>query len=303
MKKHRLLLSEVISCLVVMLIFSTSQAFAGAKIDIDETKYVTLGGALRTSFLTAEDASPDGNNWSSDFDLNSIRLYTGGKFHEIIEVEFNTDIDSADDIHVLDAVVKFTLDEKFNIWAGRHLPPSDRSNLDGAYYLATWDYPGIVSRYPAAFIGRDDGVSASGQWEGGKFKYAIGAYEGLDTAANANDSLLYAGRLTYNFWDPEPGYYASSTYYGDKDVLAVGLVVQQQSNGAVDASGGGHDFLGYNIDVLLEKKWEALGDGVLTLEGAAYNYDADGATIDGDAFMGLVAFLFPQKIRWGHSAW
>jgi len=300
MKKHRLLLSGVIPCLLVMLVFSTNQAFAGAKIMIDDEKYVTLGAGVRASAVTAEDASPDANNWSSDFDLNNIRLYTGGHFHEIIDVEFNTDIDSADDLHILDAVIKFSFDELFNVWAGRHLPPTDRSNLDGPFYLATWDFPGLTSRYPSIFAGRDDGVSINGQWNGGQMKYALGAFEGKDTSANGNDSLLYAGRFTYNFWDPEPGYYTTSTYYGDKEVLAVGIVMQAQNDGAETPAGVGRDLFAYNVEAFMEKKVEMFGnDGVLTLEAAFYNYDLDDGVGDGEAVMALIAYLFPEKFKWG----
>jgi hypothetical protein len=34
--------------------------------------------------------------------------------------------------------------------------------------------------------------------------------------------LVGAGRLTLDFWDKEKGYYFNGTYYGDKDILALG---------------------------------------------------------------------------------
>jgi len=38
------------------------------------------------------------------------------------------------------------------------LPPSDRSNLSGPFFINGWDYP-FVSNYPNVFEGRDDGVA------------------------------------------------------------------------------------------------------------------------------------------------
>src|SRR5690349_24201303 len=36
------------------------------------------------------------------------------------------------------AVAQFSFSDKFNIWAGRFLPPSDRANLYGPYYSNHW---------------------------------------------------------------------------------------------------------------------------------------------------------------------
>jgi hypothetical protein len=259
-----------------------------------------LGVGLRSTVRAVEDGSANGKHYSYQGDLENIRLYTTSKLTDRFAVEFNTEFDSGNDdaVRVLDAVLKYNHSDAFNLWLGRHLPPSDRSNLDGPYYLATFDFPGLTSRYPGIFAGRDDGLSVSGQTGGGKFKYAFGAYEGSDTGSA---DLLYAGRLTYNFWDPEPGYYTSSTYYGDKKILALAITAQTQNNLiAGDKTSFGRewddkDFFGWNADLLLERKLPSMGDGVLTLEGAYYDYDLDGAPGDGEAFMGLAGWLFPQK--------
>ncbi|MCH7504546.1 hypothetical protein IID04_02770, partial [PVC group bacterium] len=187
-----------------------------------------IGVGIRTSVVGREDGSPSGTNWDYDAYLDSIRLYVNGQLYENFLLEFNTEYDGAEgDVHVLDAILKFQPMEAFNIWIGRHLPPSDRSNLDGPYYLSTYEFPGLVSRYPAIFAGRDDGVMVNGQFNEGQFKYAFGVYQGNETATNPDDNLLYAGRVTVNFWDPVPGYYTTSTNYGAKEILAVALVGEQ----------------------------------------------------------------------------
>ena len=56
----------------------------------------------------------------------------------------------------------------FDLWVGRQLPPSDRSNLDGPYYLnAAWSFP-IVQSFGNLGIsaGRDDGVAIHGDVQG-----------------------------------------------------------------------------------------------------------------------------------------
>jgi hypothetical protein len=258
---------------------------------------IKLGVGFRGSVRSVENGSTDGDNWKTDGQLDNMRLYVNAKMNEHFAVEFNTEWDTTnnEEIRVLDGVLKYSKSEAFNIWLGRHLPPSDRSNLDGPYYLATYDYPGMVSRYPSIFAGRDDGLSVSGQFEGGKLKYAVGAYKGTD---NPNSNQLFAGRFTYNFLDPEPGYYTSSTYYGAKDVFAIGLVLQYQGDGAdagvAGVDDGTEDFLGYNVDVLFEKGLS--NDGVITVEGAAYRYDLNGVDGDGEAFMGLLGYLIPKEV-------
>lgn len=254
---------------------------------------IKLGVGFRGSIRSVEDGSTDGDNWKTDGNLDNIRLYFNASMSEYFSVEFNTDWDTGNNegIRVLDGVLKFKYSDAFNVWLGRHLPPSDRSNLDGPYYLATYDFPGLVSRYPAIFAGRDDGLSVSGQFKGGKYKYAVGAYKGTD---NPDSSQLFAGRATLNLLDPEPGYYTSSTYYGSKDILAFGFVVQYQEDGA---AAGTEDFLGYNVDVLYEKNLS--NDGVLTLEGAAYRYDLNDTPGDGDALLGLIAYMFPTEVGIG----
>jgi hypothetical protein len=298
--------AHVFACAIIltMALSFPSLVKAGAKISIDDTKWVSIGAGLRTSFRATEDAASGGSDYSKDFEVDNIRLYLNGQVYKGIKFEFNTERDD-DSIRVLDAIGKLEFFDLLNIWGGRLLPPSDRSNLDGPFYLNAWDFP-FVQAYPAVFAGRDDGVAVWGQIGGGRYKYQIGAFQGRDDASalggdpNQDDNLLYAGRLTFNFWDPEPGYYNSSIYYGDKDVLALGLVAQYQSDGAGTAKRPGN-FKGFNVDFLLEKN---LGTyGVVNLEAAYYNYDLDdvpdATLIQGDSYFVLASYLFPNKIGWG----
>jgi hypothetical protein len=290
---RRTLLSAV--CFACGLTASAAVSAAGT-IKIDDTKSISIGAGLRTSFNSDEDAAPNGSDRSKNFELDSLRLYLNGQVTKDIKLTFNTERQSDGTARVLDGIAQFAFSDVFNVWAGRFLPPSDRSNLSGPYYLATWDFP-LVQAYPSIFAGRDDGLAVWGQTDGGKFKYQAGAFEGRDGAGTSNqsDNLLYAGRLTFNLWDPEPGYYNDSTYYGAKEILAFGLAVMSQSDGVGTSTNPGN-FKGWNIDALMEKK---LGSDVLSLEGAFYTYDTDGkadaAQIDGRGYFVHVGYLLGQK--------
>lgn len=241
-----------------------------------------VGGGLRTSFGMVDGGAPNGVDDSTDFTLESVRLYTSGTIKDDIGFTFNTGYENAtNSVEVLDAIARFEFSDEFNVWAGRFLPPSDRSNFSGPYFLGAWNFPILVQRYPNVFAGRDEGVAVWGQRSGGKFKYQLGLFEGPDALVNSGeDETLFAGRLTFNFLDAEPGYYNSSTYFGDKEIFAVGLVLQNFDGGS-----------GNNIDVLYEK---ALGAGTLTLEASIYSYD-EFAGSDGDGSFFLASYLFPNN--------
>ncbi|MDP6712169.1 MAG: hypothetical protein QGG38_05705, partial [Nitrospinaceae bacterium] len=234
-----------------------------------------------------------------------------------VTLEFNTEyggtnttadnqFDADEALTVLDAVVKFDIGG-FDVWAGRFLPPSDRSNLDGPFFLNAYDFP-IVQAYPAIFAGRDTGAAIMQEYGGGRFKWSYGFFEGRTDATNGagaanpdgGDNFLHAARFTYNFWDPEPGYYTTSTYHGALDVLAVAFVIQHEEDGAGTATTAG-DFTGWNFDVLMEKK--VSGGNVVSLEGAYYDYDLDDKTdaslTQGEGYFGLAGYLINKQVGWG----
>ena len=115
-----------------------------------------------------------------------------------------------------------------------------------------------------------------------------GAFDGetVNSAVADKSKLVYAGRLTLNFWDKEAGYYIDGTYYGDKDVLALGVAAQSQDSKTTAS-----------IDALMEKRLPNLG--VVTIE-AEYNRDnrLTSAT-SSDGWYGLAAYVFPVMIGVG----
>lgn len=313
-------LAKLLACSVFA---ATHFAWAGATIKIDDDKSISIGAGLRSSFTSVEDGAPNGTSRSKDFELDNVRLYLGGQINKFIKATFNTERKADDSVRVMDAIAQFEFSEPFNLWLGRMLPPSDRANLDGPFYLNVWEYPGVVSNYPNLAVGRDNGVLAWGKVADRRLVYSVGAFKGHNNElglSNESDELLYAGRLAINFWEPEPApaYYTGSTYYGAKDILTLALVGQYQKDGVGVATRRG-DFLAWNVDLLMEKK---LGTaGVLTLEGAYYDYDLDGVPdcnsgepgsvacpatgnniggqVEGKAWLATAAYLLPGKIGWG----
>ncbi|HEX4348008.1 MAG TPA: hypothetical protein VHZ73_10570, partial [Vicinamibacterales bacterium] len=216
---------------------------------------VTVGAGVQTSFVHT---SPDGGTSTDTFPLNSVRLYVNGAATSSVKYMFNTEYDSTNHVNVLDAAAQYSASPMFNIWAGRFLPPSDRANLYGPYYSNEWAVytDGVQDGYPFVATGRDNGVLYWGQF--GIMKLSAGVFDG--PSATGNKDMLGAGRVQFDFWDKEDGYYLNGTYYGGKNLLAVGAAAQTQNGNNA-----------WNVDFLLEKK--VPGGGAATVESEYANYD------------------------------
>lgn len=262
-----------------------------------DTSWINFDLGIRDEMDFIQRPSP-ASGFAPNLGVDSLRPMFNGQFDKNVAFTFNADYSGAtNSLQLLDAIAQFGFSDELNIWVGRLLPPSDRSNLSGPYYLNSWnfDYPtGILDPYPNIFAGRDNGIAYWGQAGGGVFKWQLGAFQGFQGIFNPDHSFAYSARLTLNVLDPDPGYYNSSTYLG-KDILALGLVGMDQPFGV-----GYKDYAAYNIDLLFEKKTDA---GTLDLEGAYYNSDPTSATgaFSGNGYFVLGSFLFDQiepNVRW-----
>ena len=256
----------------------------------DSLPPISVGAGLRTSFQSEK---PDGGKATDDFDLDSIRLYISGSVTSNIKFTFDTEYSGdtggsdANKVQVLDAIARFEYSDEFNIWAGRFLPPSDRANLHGPYYANEWSVyiDGVQDGYSSIATGRDDGIAYWGQFLHDMISVSAGAFSVPSTFGTGN--IVWAQRLQVDLWDPEKGYYLNGTYYGDKDVLAIGVAAQELAKKNA-----------YDLDLLVEKK---LGDaGMVSVQGEYAKYGFGGYTGNSsDGGFGLVSYLFPQVLGIG----
>lgn len=218
---------------------------------------------------------------------------------------------------ILDLIGKFEFADEFNLWFGRMLVPSDRSNFSGAWFMSPWVYPGVFTPQGAPDVGprqgpfgRNDGATAWGSIAGGLFKYYAGVF---DLTQSREQSPLYTARINISLLNPEPGYYHSSTYYGGKDILAIGISGQYKKNGSVlfktDAMGNkvkdmkGNDIIdalanyqGFSVDVLFEKTLG--GAGTIDVEAGVYGFSGSYETFKSYGY-GLISYLLPGEIGIG----
>ena len=290
-----------LSMLQAAMVFGLSSLMVGvsAPVFAQDGPSVTVGAGLRTSFVHTQNEDgddEDGPDTSFDnFNVGNARLYVNGTVTKNIKLTFNTDYDSAtNEVRLLDAVGQISFSPKANIWMGRFLPPSDRPNLYGPFYAHSWNVftDGIQDSYPMIYQGRLNGVAYWGEF--GKAHVSAGIFDGPSAdflggnagnyGGDSNDPIV-AARFQYDFWDAESGYYQNSTYYGDKNVLAIGVAGQAQ----------GEEHTAWSVDFLAEHK-VGMG-GAWTVEAEWARYSQLGLTFppsdttDGGFLLG--SFLFP----------
>jgi hypothetical protein len=208
----------------------------------------------------------------------------------------------------MDLIAQFKAAKEFNIWAGRLLVPSDRSNFCGPFFSIPWNYPGFYFLNAAplgpkdSFTGRDQGAVVWGNAFEDKLKYYGGVF-GFDQDAQPYGSA----RVSYSIQGSEPGYFGSSTYYGAKDVVTVAVAAQYQKNGATDLNTGGKkDMTMFMADAFAEENIKGVGtvtaeaDVYKFTEGYAFASNAAGPILaPGAAFYVEGAFLTADKFGVG----
>jgi hypothetical protein len=288
--------------LIAVLLAACVSSAAGETVQpIPALPPITVGVGLQTSIYDCEKSciySPStasGDESSvQGIAVDSIRLYIDGSVTNTLKLTFNTEYTGSgsgpgdNKVEVMDAIGRFEYNNYFNLWAGRFLPPSDRANLYGPYYANDWApyADGVAGFYPNVAVGRDNGVAYWGDF--GMLKVQVGVFDGetVNSATADKSKLVYAGRLTMDFWEKESGYYINGTYFGDKDVLALGVATQSQDSKTTAS-----------VDALMEKKLPNLG--VVTIE-AEYNRDNGLTSVpSSDGWYGLAAYMFPVAVGIG----
>ncbi len=309
---------------------SVSAAYAGAEFKIGDDASVSMGIGLRTSYTSTQNGAPNGTSNSNGFAVENARLFTSAQYGKVIKATMNFNASPSgstgtpDNLRLMDGIAQFEFNDAFKIWMGRMLPPSERANLYGPFYTSAWSYPGIASvgygGTLSIIAGRDDGAMVWGNLFDNKLTYSAGIFNGHNRVAglsNQSNRNLYAGRLEYNFWDAEGGYYRNATYLGAKNIFALGASVQSQSNGVGSAAAAGNLKV-YDFDLLIEKKLEGgivptfeamyqktdlgavdCGSGETGAPGCLGATGSVGGMVAGKTYLGTVAVLFPQFVGWG----
>lgn len=284
---------------------SIANVGAGNQIQLAGKQSLNIGLGLKAEFRAVENQAPNGEEDSFDFNLPDVQLFTDASLSDKASFMFNLSYqeqrdNSSEQLQVMDAVLRYSFADYFKLWFGRTIVPADRVTLSGEFYGNAWGSPS-PSRFISIVQGRDDGLVIWGGIDRNRLKYYVGLFEGFESVEGTEDNPLFAGRVNLNFWQTEPGYFTQASYYGEKEILSVGLALQFQKEAFYDGDSQG-DYWGMVFDLLLEKRLP--NKDLITLEAALYDYDGDNLlyqdtpavenSVEGDGFFIFVAYLFSK---------
>jgi hypothetical protein len=273
---------------------------------------LSLGVAMRSGLAVGLSGPTEGQLSLNDglVDQIQIRPSLAGKINEHIGFFTQFEIGTPKGLGtfaILDAIAQIRVVDEFQVWIGQHIPANDRNNNNGPFFGNTWNFAIDTGGYPFDVGARDRGATFWGLIAGGRLKYHASIVD-LQPGREISEAR-YAGRLTLHLLEPEAFYYNSGTYWGTKDVLAIGAVAQGQQGPEGTPN---TDFAAFSFDAFFEKNTG--GSGTFTLEAGYWNFESsevayvqnqgtvdngigvNGGPYGGSAYMGVVSWLTPDKV-------
>ncbi len=214
-------------------------------------------------------------------------------------------------VAIRDAWVRFKiLDDDIMLQMGRMYVPFTRNyGTTSTKALLTldldWGQGGVRSGifYPQN-VGRDDSITLWGNILNDKLQYRFMIGDGSENKTiNPDDNLRFAGRVSYNFFDPEKGWFNPETYLGKKKILAIGFGGDFQKD--LMLNGKQKDYFAWTSDIHLDYP---INNGAVTFQISYIHANNIVNSItwtnahQGDdiaIYSGKVGFLFLQKLGQG----
>jgi len=248
-----------------------------AVLKISDTVNFRFGAVLQPTFEALQDANSEG--YSQNWYLRRARFNVLGTLGNGVTVFFQTDdprvgnaaANGAKNINtgflIQDAYAQWAFGGKaIAVQAGLFLVPTIRQVLTSVATFLALDLPTWSQQEGAVELangGRDYGLGFNGSLLDDHLSYRVGVFSGyrdptspqlppLGAAAGSRNPPRIAGRIMYDFFDPEVGYTYAGTNLGKKKVLAIGFVGDGQG-----------DYKGLGGDAFFD--WP-LGPGALTAE-------------------------------------
>ena len=192
----------------------------------------------------------------TDFYLRRVRLLFGGQiapdvkfFIGTLNGDMGKDGNMSSRTLIADAWVEYTVSDNMKVNAGLLKLPFSRHMQQSGAKLHGLDFHGSFLKRSGVAIGhRDMGVMVRGLLSDKQVDYRLAIVDGTeydkevipgDTSAvppvpditvitNEDDMPRFVGRIGYNVFDPEPGYFWAGTYLGKKKVLSFGAAFDLQ---------------------------------------------------------------------------
>jgi len=195
----------------------------------------------------ARDAYSTGNLY-----IRRARILLGGKisargsfFMETDQPNWGKGGDwSKSNFLVQDAYLSFDLHQSFKVAAGLVLIPFIHNAAQGATSLHTLDYHSELVKYPTGshIVWRDVGVVVRGLLASKRIDYRLGITRGVSdgfevikatatapaVVSSTRSVPRFSGRVAFNFFQPEEGFFLGGTYLGSKKILSIGAAFDVQ---------------------------------------------------------------------------
>ncbi len=265
-----------------VLTFTPGRAFGQAQIKVNDTVNLKFGILVQAWADWAE--SPAADTYAQNLFLRRIRFLVAGQVAPNLMFFYQTDNPNlgkavatttggtttvsktiSSGLITQDAFLTWKVADPLSFDIGLMFIPLCRNCIQSAASLLSIDYGAYTfsnSSATQSVVGRDTGFQAKGYVLGNHLEYRVGAFQG--NRSELNNAFRAAGRLQYNFLEPEVGFFYPGTYLGTKKVLAVGAGFDVQK-----------DYKAYAGDLFLD---HPVGPGAVTFQ---FDYIA----FDGGAFL------------------
>ena len=239
-------------------------------------------------------SGPDGQDSTSQFNLRRNRLAFMGSYGDVIGFYVQTEYAESQNIgplvvseeaapsefQVLDAVVRFSFSDAFQVNVGKFKYNLSRENLEACEAELTLDRSLFIR---TAFVRtRDTGVAVWGNIMDGLFQYRLDAMNGrlptTESAPEPASNFRYSARAHVSLLDPENTYGYKGTFLGEKKVLTIGGAIQRESDvayGDTVTKTDVKDYKGWTADLFFEYPLPSIG--TVTISGAYEEVDLGNA--------------------------
>lgn len=234
----------------VVCLFCIVSNTEAAKVAISDDAFLDIHGFTQGRLYMSIDQEGEEPAIISDFYMKCIRLCIGGQIAPDVKFFFatlNKDIGKDGDMSgrtlIADAWVEYVVTDYWKVNAGLLKLPFSRHMQQTGAKLHGLDFHGSFLKRSGVAIGhRDMGVMVRGLLLDKQLDVRFAVVDGMeydkevipgDTSAvppvpdvavitNKDDMPRFVGRIGYNVFDSEPGYFWAGTYLGKKKILSFG---------------------------------------------------------------------------------
>ena len=291
-----------LSALTLGLTLMAGTAFAGPQMTFGPNDEGILQLDYKGQFqMTVRDTGSGVNNdeTTTNFGFRRNRIALMGKYGDMLSLYAQTEFvgdsnvstlgvgsnnDPAAEFQMLDAVMRFNVNDAFKVNVGKFKYNLSRENLEACEMPLTLDRSLFVrTAYTST---RDQGVAVWGNLFNDVFQYRADVMEGRkavsgDTAPSSNFRYSVRGHVT--LLDPENDYGYKGTYMGKKKVLTFGGAYQfepEVAYGNTVTKADKKDYTAWTVDAFFE--YPLAEAGTITASAAYEDVDLD------DAYKGIV---------------